>query len=152
MTKYIVRLSEQEREHLTSLVRKGKVVAYKRMHAQVLLNCDEGEQGPAMSDQEVADALSLAKGTPRNIRKRFVEKGFEAALGRKKQENPSRLRLLDGKAEARLIAVACSSPPKGRAKWTLRMLADKLVALDVVETISTNTVMRTLKKTSSDRT
>lgn len=152
MTKYIVRLSEQERKHLTSLVRKGKVIAYKRMHAQVLLSCDEGEQGPAMSNQEVTDALGLSKGTPRNIRKRFVEEGFEAALGRKKQKNPSRPRKLDGKAEARLIALACSPPPEGRARWTLRMLADKLVTLDIVETISTNTVLRTLKKTSSNRT
>jgi transposase len=144
--KYIVRLEAAERQELESLVRKGKVAAYKIRHANILLKVDA--DGPAWPDEEAAEAFGCHKNTVRNVRQRFVEEGFEAALGRQKQANPSRERKLDGKGEARLIALACSQPPKGRARWTLKMLADELVALEVVDSICDQTVRRTLKKTN----
>lgn len=150
--KYIVRLTESERTEMNGLVRKKKVAGYKRMHAQVLLSADQGEHGPELSDEKVAAALGVAASTVHNVRKRWIELGLEAALGRKKQEQPSRPRKLDGRAEARVIAVACSAPPAGRAKWTMQLMADELVRLEVVDTLSDETVRRTLKKTTSSPT
>lgn len=149
---FIVRLAEDERAHLGSIVRAGRVAGYKRIHAQILLLCDQGDHGPAWSDPRVAKAIGVSTGTVHNVRSRLVEQGLEAALGRKKQEHPSRPRKLDGKAEARLIALACSSAPEGRARWTMRLLAGELVNLELVESISAECVRRTLKKTSSSRT
>jgi transposase len=108
--------------------------------------------GPNWSDAHVATAFRCHGNTVRNVRQRFVEHGLEAALARQKQSKPSRPRLLDGAKEARLIALRCSQPPEGQAKWTLQLLADKLVELAVVETISYETVRQTLKKTRSNRT
>ena len=149
---YIVRLEVQERDDLRRVVRTGRAAAYRRTHAQILLHCDEGLQGPSLSDRCVAEAVGVGKGTVRNVRKRFVEQGLESALGRKMQKNPSVARKLDGKQEARLIAMACGPPPKGRAKWTLHLLSEQLVALEVVDSISYETVRRTLKKTNSSHT
>jgi transposase len=108
--------------------------------------------GPNWSDEHVATALHCHGNTVRNVRQRFVEHGLAAALVRKKQTKPSRQRLLDGAKEAHLIALRCGPPPQGQAKWTLELLADQLVALNVVETISYETVRQTIKKIASSRT
>jgi hypothetical protein len=118
-------------------------------YANILLAVDA--DGPGWADERTAEAYRCNRNTVTNTRQRFVEQGFEAAMDRKKREEPARERILDGEKEARLIAVACSPPPAGRAKWTLQMLADKLVALKVVDSISDQTVRRTLKKTSLNR-
>lgn len=143
--RYVVRLTKAERQRLQQLVRTGKVAAHKRMHAQVLLKADEGKEGPGWTDDEIAEAVEVHRNTAANIRERFVEQGLEAALGRKKL--PPRGRKLDGAKEARLIAIACGPPPAGRAKWSLRLLADRLVELEIVDSISHEAVRRTLKKT-----
>ncbi len=148
--RYIVRLSEAEREQLTSLVRTGVAAAYRRTHAEVLLRCDQGEHGPAMADAEVADAVNVAPRTVARLRERLVTEGLDAALGRR--SCPRRPPKLDGHQEARLIALACGPAPDGRAKWTMQLLADRLVELSVVESISDETVRRTLNKTRSVRT
>jgi transposase len=147
---YIVRLTDDERQGLLQLTKSGKAAAYKLKHAHILLQVDAN--GPNWSDEHVAKAFHWHGNTVRNVRQRFVEQGLEAALVRKKQGKPSRQRLLDGAKEAHLIALRCSQPPAGQAKWTLKLLADQLVALDVVETISYETVRQTLKKTHSNRT
>jgi len=142
--KYIVRLTEEERSQLKDLINKGKGPAYKIKHANILLNVDV--DGPNLSSVKIAKILHCHQNTVYNVKQRFVQQGLDAALNRKKQEKPSRQRKLDGAQEARLIAIACSNPPEGRAKWTLQMLADELVALKVVDSISDQTVRRTLKK------
>jgi len=144
--RYIVRLSPDERSQLQALVAKGKTQAYRIKHANILLTVDA--DGPAWIDARVAEGFHCRVTTVANVRRRFVEQGFEAALERKKQEAPSRRPVLDGEGEARLIAVSCSPPPEGRARWTLQLLADKLVELHVVDSISDQTVRRTLKKTN----
>ena len=148
MKKYIVTLSDEERAALTELVRTGKAAAYKITHARVLLKADGSEGGPAWTDEQIAQALDVSRATVERLRQRFVEEGLDAALCRKKQQRPSRPRTFDGAAEARLIALACSQPPEGRASWTLRLLADKLVELEVAESVSHEAVRQALKKTS----
>ena len=146
--KYIVRLRKAEREELVTLINKGKrVAAKKRLHAQILLKIDEGSVGPAWTDVRASEAFDVTSRTVSNIRKRFVEEGLEAALNRKKQARPSRARILDGEAEARLIAMACGTPPKGQVRWTLHLLADRMVKLKIVESVSHETVRQKLKKT-----
>lgn len=140
---YVVRLSGEERTMLESITKKGKG-ANRLRHAQVLLSVDA--DGPDWTDKQAAQAYGFHANTVANIRRRCVEQGLEAALERKKQEMPSRARKLDGDAEARLITLACSAAPEGRASWTLRLLADELVALQVVDEISYETVRRVLKK------
>jgi transposase len=147
--KYIVRLTDDERHQLVHLTKTGKTAAYKIKHAHILLQVDA--DGPHWSDEHVAKAFRCHGNTVRNVRQRFVEQGLEAALARRPQAKPSRQRLLDGAKEAHVIALRCSQPPTGMAKWTLKLLADKLVALHVVETISYETVRQTLKKTRSSR-
>ena len=144
--KYFVTLTEEEQIQLRALVSKGKGAAYRIKHAHILLNADEN--GPHRRDEHIADMLSCHVGTVANVRRRFVEQGLEAALARKKRATPPVTPKLDGRGEARLIALACGEAPEGRSKWTLRLLADKLVALGVVENISYETVRRTLKKTN----
>ncbi len=144
--KYVVRLSPEERECLEDLVNKGKTQAYRIRHAHILLKADA--EGPAWLDRQITEAFSCNRSTVENIRKRYVLGGLESALDRKKRAHPPTERKLDGAKEARLIALACSEPPKGRKRWTLKLLADELVALEVVESISYRTVQRTLKKTS----
>lgn len=148
--KYVVRLTPEERSELKALVSKGKTQAYRIKHANILLALDA--DGPAWSNEQTAKAFHCHSNTVTNVRQRFVEGGLEAALKRKKQQRPSRTPKLDGEGEARLIAIACSPPPDGRAKWTLKMLADKLVELEVVDSICDQTVRRTLKKTRQNRT
>ena len=144
---FIVRLTETERLELDALVRKGKGSALTIARARVLLKADQGKDGEARTDAQIAEALSVAAKTVFNVRRRWVEEGLEAALHRKKQDCPSRLRKLDGVAEAKLVAACCGPAPQGRARWTLRMLAGKLVELQVVDSISPETVRSTLKKT-----
>jgi hypothetical protein len=143
--KYIVRLTEQERAPLDALIRKGKSAAYKIKHANILLKADA--DGAAWRDAAIAAAFSVPPRTVAGIRERFVEQGLEAALARKKQARPSQQPIFDGAAEAHLIALHCSEPPAGHARWTLRLLADRVVELEIVASASHETVRRTLKKT-----
>ena len=148
MKKYVGRLTGKERGRLSGLIRKGRGAARKRAHAQVLLKADAGELGPAWIDRRIAEAVGVGVRTVESIQQRFVEEGPESALERRKQCRPSRQRVLDGKKEAKLIAISCGKAPEGRVRWTLRLLADRLVELDIVESISYETVRRTMKKTS----
>ncbi len=134
------------RQRAGGLLRYYCCAAKKVVHARILLKADAGPEGPAWTDARIAEALEVDVSTVERIRQRFGEQGLEAALGRTKQDRPSRQRTLDGKAEARLIALACSESPAGRVRWTLRLLADNLVELEIVDTVSTETVRRTLKK------
>ena len=149
--KYLVTLTPDERDHLGDLLRKGKASALVLTRARILLKADQAEGGPALDDGAIADELEVGLRTISRVRRRFVERGFEDCVRRKKQDRPSRVRTLDGAAEAKLIAVACSDPPDGRAAWTMQMLADKLVELEVVEAISDETVRRAMKKAPSSR-
>lgn len=150
--KFVVKLTAEERRQLEQLLGKGRLGAQRRQHAQVLLKADEGELGPAWTDERVAEAVGVSDRTVAHVRQRFVEQGLDAAVQRKKQVRPSRARVLDGEKEARLIAVACGKPPAGQARWTLQLLADKLVELSVVESVSLETVRQSLKKTNCNRT
>jgi transposase len=144
--KYIVRLTEEERKGLRAAVSKGQASARKIGHARVLLKVDA--DGPNWTDEQAAEAFGIRANTVRDMRQRFVEEGLEAALERKRRTEPPTPRKLDGAGEARLIALACGEPPEGRARWTLRLLAGKMVELAIVDGISHETVRRTLKKTS----
>ena len=126
----------------------GRAAAYKQTHARILLLVDEAQEGGAMKDEQIAKALKVGSATVERVRRRCVEEGVEAALGRRQQVN-RRPRKLDGEGEARLVAMACSKPPEGRAGWTLQLLADRLVEWKIVDSISTETVRQTLKKTRS---
>ncbi len=144
--KYIVRLSDEEREYLTGIITKGKAAAYKIKHAHILLKADA--DGPNQTDEQIAETFSVHKNTVYGVRQRFVEEGTESALNRKKQENPPRMPKFDGEKEAKLIALRCGSPPEGHARWTLRLLTDKVVELGISDSVSYETVRQTLKKTS----
>ena len=144
--KYIVRLTKTERKELKQIIAKGKAAAYKIKHAHILLKVDA--DGPNWGDQKTAEAFGCDVNTPRNIRQRFVEQGIEAALERKKRPCPPRDKKLDGKQEAHLIALSCGQPPEGRARWSLKLLAEKMVELEIVDEVSRETVRRTLKKTN----
>ena len=146
MKKYIVRLPDEARQQLEALVSTGHAPAYKIKHANILLKADAA--GPCWTDRAIAEAFACHRVTVENVRKRFVEHGMQAALERKKRVQPPREKILDGAGEARLIALACSHPPEGRNRWTLALLADTLVELNVVDSISYRTVGRTLKKTN----
>ena len=146
--RYLVELTPDERQELTKLVSAGKRSARTLTRARILLKADQAEGGPAWDDGRIAEALGCGRRTVERVRQRLVEDGLEAALAHKPQCRPSRLPVLDGAAEARLIALACSEPPDGRSGWTLRLLADRLVELAVVEAISHETVRQALKKTS----
>jgi transposase len=146
--RYRVTLSEQERNELEKLTRRGKTHARRFIHARALLLCDAGPHGPAWSVAGVAEALGVTSRTIEHLKKRFVEDGLEAALKRKPREKPPREVIFDGAFEARLIALACSGAPEGRRRWTVRLLADKAVELDLAPSISHMTVQRVLKKTN----
>jgi transposase len=145
--KYMVRLTAEEREELIALVSKGKSSAAKIRHAQVLLKADA--DGPNWPDPRIAEAFSMHLNTVAGIRKRWVEQGLDAALNRKPQAWPSRSPKLDGAGEARVLAVSCSEPPPGQARWSLRLLADRVVELGIVASFSHESVRRVLKKTNS---
>jgi transposase len=151
MKKYKVTLTPDERQQLQKLITAGKASAKKLAHARILLKADAAKGGPAWSDSRIAKAIEVSTDTIARVRERFVEQGLEAALVRKKQDKPSRERVLDGRAEAKLIVLACSAAPGGRESWTMQLLADKLVELKIVDSISDETVRRVLKKTRSSR-
>jgi len=144
--KYIVDLTSEERKYLQQLVNKGKAAGYKIRHAQMLLKADQSFNGPAWPDEQIAEAFATHVETVRRLRQSFVEEGLEATLERKKRQNYHRK--LDGDAEAHLIAIACTEPPEGHDRWTLRLLANRVVELSVVDSISHMTISRTLKKTN----
>jgi transposase len=146
--KYVVRLTMEERGTLESLVAEGRAAADKLLRARMLLKADVGEGGPGWTDEKIAEAFEVGLSTLHRLRQRLVEDGFAAALVRKPRLH-HRPPKLDGEKEARLVALACSAPPEGRARWTLQLLADKLVELDVVDSISGETVRVRLKKTKS---
>ena len=148
MKRYKVTLEAEERQLLHDLIAAGQAAARKLAHARILLKADAADGGPAWPDHRIADALEVSTDTVGRVRQRFVELGLDAALDRKQRERPPREVKLDGRAEARLIALACSPPPLGRAEWTMQLLADKLVELEVVDSISDETVRLALKKTS----
>ena len=146
--RYIVRLSEDERASLIELVRtEERVAARKRRRAQILLKVDGGDHGPGWTDERAADAFEAHVVTISTIRQQFVMEGFEAALNRKRQDPPPRTPVLDEGKERTLLALAQGNPPAGRACWTLQLLADELVRLEVVGTVSHETVRKALKKT-----
>jgi hypothetical protein len=147
---YHVTLTQAERKQLLELTRKGKSPARVQAHARVLVQADESDDGLCRSDAEIHDALGVAVSTIERVRQRFVEEGLEAALERRP---PNRVyeRILDGVAEAHLIALACSAPPDGRRGWTLQLLADRMIVLGYCDHLSADTVGRTLKKTISSR-
>lgn len=144
--RYVVNLTPAEREALTQLVGRERVSGLKRMRANILLKADEG-----LTDAEIAEDLEVGLVTVERVRKRCVERGIEACLDRKPQDNPSRPRKLDGASEAQLVRLACSEPPAGRPRWTLSLLAGKLVELKIFDSVSKSTIQRGLKKTSSSR-
>lgn len=146
--RYVVKLDKNERTELSQLVKQDKVAAKKRTHAQVLLLADAGRQGPGWTDEAIAEACRVTVRTVENIRKRLVLEGLEAALNRKPQARLSRSKILDGEKEAKVIALCCGAKPAGHARWTLRLLAERAVELDIVESVSHETVRQCLKKTS----
>jgi hypothetical protein len=148
--KYIVRLNTEERQQLEEIIRKGTSQAYRIRHANILLKADvERDNWP---DDQIAEAYGCHRGTVGNVRKRFVLEGLESALKRKPQDTLSRQRIFDGRTEAQLIALSLSSPPEGHNGWTLRLLADKLIELEIVDEVSHETIRSTLKKTKSSLT
>jgi hypothetical protein len=149
--KYVVRLSEEERERLETLIRKGKSLAGRLLKARILLKADVSDGGEGWSDSRIIDALETSASMVYRVRKQLVEEGFEAVLNRKQRATPAVARIFDGEKEAKLIALACSKPPKGRARWTLRLLENKVVELGIVDRASDSTIGRTLKKTLSSR-
>jgi DNA-binding transcriptional ArsR family regulator len=145
--KYPVILSDTEREQLKSLIAAGTAPARKLTHARILLKADQGSEGPGWVDDAVGEAVEVSQPTVCRVRKQYFEEGLEAALNRR-APNRHYQRKLDGEQEARLLALACSEPPEGQARWSLRLLADKMVELEVVDDLSYQTVRRTLKKTN----
>ncbi len=146
--KYSVTLTEIEREELHRLIAAGTAPARKLTHARVLLKADQSPDGPGWADEVIADAVEVSQPTISRVRKQYVEEGLEAALNRR-APNREYHRKLDGEQEARLVALACSEPPEGQAHWSLRLLADRLVELEIVPDISYQTVGRILKKTTT---
>ncbi len=147
--KYVVKLSDTERERLNTLIHMGKHPARQLTKARILLKADASEAGEGWSDSRIAAALDTSIDTVARTRQQLVEEGFESVLTRKYSPASARPRIFDGAAEAKLIALACSKPPKGRARWTLQLLEEAVVELNIVERASDNTIGRTLKKTRS---
>ena len=147
--KYVVELSDTERERLNTLIHRGKHPARQLTKARILLKADASEAGEGWSDSRIAAALDTSIDTVARTRQQLVEEGFESVLTRKHSPASARPRIFDGAAEAKLIALACSKPPKGRARWPLQLLEEAVVELNIVERASDNTIGRTLKKTRS---
>ncbi len=149
--KYVVELSRNEREHLDALISKGKSSAKAILKAHILLKADQGPLGPGWTDDRIIEALDSNASMVTRVRRQLVEEGLEAVLARKKRLTPPIQPIFDGEAQARLIALACSEPPAGHARWSIRLLADKVVELEIVEAAHFNTVGRALKKTTLNR-
>lgn len=150
--RYVVRLSVEERERLEALRSKGKIPARRLLKALILLKADVSDVGEGWSDSEIIRALDTNKSMVYSVRKQLVEEGLDAVLSRKVRATPPVARIFDGETEARLIALACSKPPEGFARWSLRLLEEKVVELDIVERASDSTIGRVLKKTLSSPT
>lgn len=146
--RYIVTLTAEERRKLEQLIQSGKHKTRKITRARILRKVDESKEGPAWTDNQVREALDVGTATVERVRKRFVEEGLEAALNRRKHLFKKTTRKLDGHQEAQLLALVCGDPPDGHTRWSLRLLANKLVTLEIVESISHETVRQTLKKTN----
>ena len=146
--KYIVKLSKKEREHLRDMVSKEKMSKEKRLRAYILLKADTSRDGCGWTDERIAESFEVSVRSIERIRKRLVLEGFERCLERKSQAYPSRARTLDGAKEARLVALCCESAPAGHSRWTLQLLTDRLIALEIVERVSLETVRQCLKKMS----
>ena len=147
MKKYIVLLDPDEREKLMKIISSGRGPARLFTHARILLKADQSEGAPCWSDEKISDALEITVQTIERLRKQFVDEGFDAVLSRRKYKKKVSRKKIDGDVEAHLIALACSSPPEGRSRWTLRLLADSVIELGYVDGISHETVRQTLKKT-----
>ena len=147
MKKYLVELTAQEREQLKNIINANRMAAHKRRHAQMLLKADQGKHGPGWIDRRVAEAFDVSPMSVERLRKRLVERGLDHVLEHGNRGS-YRAKALDGEAEAHVIALACSEPPAGRHRWTLRLLADQAVALGITESCSKSALHRTLKKTS----
>jgi transposase len=149
--RYVVTLSGEERAQLEALLRRGKSPARRLLKARILLKADVSQAGEGWSDSRIIAALETSASMVYRVRKQLVEEGIEAVLSRKQRAMPAVPRIFDGEKEAKLIALACSKPPKGRARWTLRLLENKVVELGIVDRASDSTIGRTLKKTRSSR-
>ena len=145
--KYIVSLTVSERKYLEQLTKKGKITAYKMNHARILLKADINQKEGGWTDRQIGESLDIGHATIERVRQRFVEEGIESALSRRAPKK-RRSKIIDGEKEAYLIAIACSQTPAGKSNWTLQMLADKMVELNYVEQVSTETIRQTLKKTN----
>lgn len=150
MATYVVRLTAEERAQLTEMISTGRRAASMLTHARILLKADADDEGSHWSDADIAEALETSVSTVHRVRQALVEEGLAAALERRKPTG-RQYRKLDGAQEAQLIALACSAPPEGRTRWTLQLLADRLVALNVVPSVSAECVRTTLKKMTSNR-
>jgi hypothetical protein len=148
--RYRVTLTALERQELQAMVSRGKAAARRLVRARILLLADQAEGGPSKSDPEIVDALGCGRATIERVRQQFVEEGLEETLNRRPTTR-TYMRRLDGKAEAHLVALTCGAPPQGRARWTLRLLADQMVALGQVDSLSHEAVRQTLKKMTSNR-
>ena len=148
--RYVVRLSAEERDQLEGLIRKGKSPAQRLLKARILLKADVSEGRSGWSDSRIIGALETSASMVYRVRQQLVEEGLEAVLSRKQRATPAVPRIFDGEKEAKLIALACSKPPKGRARWTLRLLETMVVELAIVDRASDSTIGRVLKKTFSN--
>ena len=145
--KYIVSLTVSERKFLEQLTKKGKIAAYKMNHARILLKADINQKEGGWRERQIGESLDIGHATIERVRQRFVEEGIESALSRREQKK-RRSQIIDGEKEAYLMAIACSQTPAGKSNWTLQMLADRMVELNYVEQVSTETIRQTLKKTN----
>jgi len=148
MKKYIVRLSSDERKKLKKIISSGRGPARMFTRARILLKADQSNEGPAWSDEKISEALDVTVQTIERVRKQLVEEGFDAVLSRREYKQKVSRKKIDGEVEAHLIALSCSDPPEGRARWTLRLLAEKVVELGYVESISHEAIRQALKKTN----
>jgi transposase len=146
MSKYSVELKPEERVYLEQIIKKGEAPAQKIMHAQILLKTDKGPKGPRWSDTQIREAFGLGETVLKVVRKRFVEEGLEAALNRKKQPKRPEKQKINGVQEAQIIAVLCTERPEGAERWTLRALTNRIIELEIVESVSHETVRTVLKK------
>ena len=151
MKKHIVRLSGEERETLKRLLTSGRGAARMFTRARILLKADQSDQGPAWSDEKISEAFDVTVQSIERIRKQLVEEGFEAVLSRREYKQKVSRKKIDGEVEAHLVALSCCEPPEGRARWTLRLLADKVVELGYLESVSHEAIRQTLKKTKLNR-
>jgi transposase len=146
--RYVVKLSEEERNRLEGMIHSGKHPAQRLMKARILLKADTSEAGEGWSDRQIAQALETSAITASRVRRQLVEEGLDSVLTRKHSPHSARRRIFDGAGEAKLIALTCSEPPAGHVRWTLRLLEEEVVERQIVESVSDNTIGRTLKKIS----